>query len=377
MDIQNQTKKTIVVIPAYEPPSSFIDYVSTLLENGINEIIVVNDGSNNNYQHVFDAIKQFDNVTVLEYPDNKGKGYALKHAFKHVFDNYDENLVIVTADCDGQHCVNDVLSLSATASEHPNALVLGSRDFSKHNVPPRSRFGNLNTRRLFKLLYGIKIADTQTGLRAFDSSILINMLKISGDRFEYEMNMLIVLFKQNIHFIEVPIETIYNKKADDVEKRSHFKTFSDSIKVYNVLFKNVQTYLLAVIISGLIELSVFALCQYYLFAKLFIKPYLVTLLATVTARIISSIVNFFMNYKLVFAGKSKSSAIRYYTLWLGLLTCSYLLTNLFGNVLKLPILVFKLITDLALSIASYRIQTVWVFPHKNTYKRKKKKQKSA
>lgn len=371
MDIINQSKKTIVVIPSYEPPSSFIDYVKALLDCGVDKIIVVNDGSSENYQHVFNSIYDFDNTILLEYPENRGKGYALKYAFKYIYDNFNEDLVVVTADCDGQHFSDDVLLCGNTAKENPNALILGTRDFSKNNVPSRSRFGNVNTRRLFKLLYGLKITDTQTGLRAFDRSMLINMLKISGDRFEYEMNMLIVLFKQNVQFIEIPIQTIYQPKPSDVNTRSHFKTFSDSIKVYNVLFKNVQTYLLAVIVSGIVELSVFALSQYYLYANLAIKPYLITLLATVTARVVSSIVNFFMNYKLVFSGKSKKSAIRYYTLWLGLLISSYLLTNLFGNVLKLPILIFKLITDLALSIASYRIQTVWVFPHKNNCKRKK------
>lgn len=367
----NENKSLIVVIPAYEPPSVFIDYTRALISGGVSSVVVVNDGSNEKYQPVFEGLKNIENVTVLEYPENHGKGYALKYAFNYIKSSFDENSVIITADCDGQHTVEDVINCGKTACNNNNALILGTRDFSKENVPPRSRFGNVNTRRIFKLLYGMKITDTQTGLRAFDYSLLDNMLKISGDRFEYEMNMLIVLYKQNFEFIEVSIETVYEPKAEDVERRSHFKTFSDSFKVWNVLFKNVQTYLLAVIISAVVELGVFALGQYIVFTKL-PDPSLVTLCSTVSARILSSIVNYFMNYKFVFSGKGKSTAVRYYTLWLGLLTSSYLLTNLFGNVLGLPIVAFKLITDLLLSILSFRIQTVWVFPHKPKNKSDKK-----
>ena len=356
-------RKVIVVIPSYEPPSSFIAYVQNLILNGVYQVVVVNDGSSEKYNGVYDKIKDINGVTLLSYQDNRGKGYALKFAFEHINKEIIKDYVIVTADCDGQHAINDVLNLANASIKNPTSLILGVRDFKDKGVPRRSRFGNLNTRRLFRLLYGLKITDTQTGLRAFSHKLTDKMIEINGNRFEYEMNVLISLFKQNVNFIEIPVKTIYEKKPEDVDKRSHFKTFSDSLKVWSVLLKNVNTYLVAVVISAVIEICLFTIGE-YLFFKGF-NPAIKTLLSSTYSRIISSIVNYHLNYKFVFNGKEKSAVIRYYVLWGGLLASSYLLTNLFGNVLGLPIVIFKLITDISLAIISYRIQVTWVFKHGN------------
>ena len=354
-------KKIIVVIPSYEPPSTFESYVNSLIDNGVHKVIVVNDGSCDKYNKTYEKIENINGVTLLSYSDNRGKGYALKFAFSYIKENFDGDYIIVTADCDGQHDVSDVLNVALEVSSS-NLLVLGSRDFNLESVPKRSSFGNVSTRRLFKLLYGLNLKDTQTGLRAFSSSLLDFMLNISGTRFEYEMNVLIVCHKNDVTIKEIPVKTIYESKPSDVEKRSHFKTFSDSLRVWTVLFRNVNTYVLAVVLSLIIEICFFIIGEYSLYKNLY--PALRTLLSSVTARVISSAFNYFANYKFVFNGKGKSTVFKYYALWAGLLASSYLLTNFFGNVLGLPVVLFKVIVDGALSIMSYRIQTTWVFKRK-------------
>ena len=358
-------RKIIAVIPAYEPPHAFIDYAKSLVSGGVYKLVVVNDGSCDKYADVFESLKSIENVIVIEYSENRGKGYALKHAFSFIKENFAKNTVIVTADCDGQHLIKDVLSCSENAENYPQSLILGVRDFSLPQVPARSRFGNVNTRRAFKLLYGLKITDTQTGLRAFASEMLDDMIKISGDRFEYEMNMLVVVHKSSYTIVEVPIETVYEKKPEDVETRSHFKTFKDSVKVWGVLFSNVKNYFLALLAASIIEYSAYAVCEYLIFPN--IHAALGTLYSTVIARVLSSILNCILNYKLVFKGTSKTSIIKYYTLWLFLLTASYGLTHLFGNVLGSgnAMVITKIIIDICLSFISYQVQTHWVFPHKN------------
>ncbi len=228
--------KFIAIIPCYEPPKIVIDYCKTLLCSGIDDIIIVNDGSNADFNQVFDSLREF--CTVLEYNENKGKGYALKHAFLYCKQHFNNSDCFVTCDCDGQHEYKDVLNCVKISKQNKNALILGVRDFNNNCVPKRSRFGNNSTKKLFKFLYKTKISDTQTGLRAFSYNQLDFLLNIGGNRFEYEMNMLVYYAKYNKEIIETKIQTIYNKKQDDVKKRSHFKTFSDSVKVWGVLFKN-------------------------------------------------------------------------------------------------------------------------------------------
>ena len=98
----------IVVIPAYEPPENFIDYVREVVKSA-KAVVVVNDGSKDDFNPVFDAIAKIEGATVLGYGENRGKGSALKYAFSYCIENFDENDIIVTADCDGQHSVRDVL----------------------------------------------------------------------------------------------------------------------------------------------------------------------------------------------------------------------------------------------------------------------------
>ncbi len=229
-------EKLIAIIPCYEPPKSLIAYCKKLNNHGISDIIIVNDGSNDSFDVVFNKLKEF--CTVLEYKENKGKGHALKYAFIHCKNNYNKYCFFVTCDCDGQHDADDVFKCVKSAKENNNALVLGVRNFTNKNVPRRSKFGNNSTKKLFKLLYKTKISDTQTGLRAFSYTQLDFLININGSRFEYEMNMLVFYAKRKLPIIEIDIKTIYNKKENDVNKRSHFKTFSDSIKVWWVLFKN-------------------------------------------------------------------------------------------------------------------------------------------
>ena len=93
---------SIVIIPAYEPPKEFVDYARELSPM-IERLVVVNDGSREEYDEVFDAIAELPNVVYLSYPENHGKGYALKTAFEYCRDNFPADYTMVTADCDGQH----------------------------------------------------------------------------------------------------------------------------------------------------------------------------------------------------------------------------------------------------------------------------------
>lgn len=367
----NVQTNTVIIIPAYEPPKAFVDYVNELTENGFHEVLVVNDGSESKYDEIFQTLAQNPKCKVLSYAQNRGKGYALKHAFAYCKENYDENFAFVTADCDGQHLVKDVVNVAKEALARPESLVLGARDFSLPHVPKRSRAGNVTTRRIYKFLYGLSLADTQTGLRAFSYALLDELLAIKGERFEYEMSMLIVLHKKQYSIVEIPITTVYEKNPDDVEKISHYRTFRDGVRVASVLFKNPAWYVVSALGSGVIEISVFFLLTHLALAWTLSSTALTMAIPTVSARVLSSVFNYFFNFKVVFKGSQKRSIFRYYTLWLFQLGASYLVACLLKSwitsfVVSLTwsavlITAFKYLFDFALSIASYGIQRAWVF----------------
>ncbi|MBO5262252.1 MAG: glycosyltransferase [Clostridia bacterium] len=329
-------------------------------------MVVVNDGSNENYNYVFDAISQIENVTYLTYGENHGKGYALKTAFRYCVENFEKNDTIITADCDGQHKIEDIYKVYKACQTHPNDLILGSRNFDLPHVPKKSRAGNLTTRRIFGALYGIRLYDTQTGLRGFTVELAERFLKAKGDRFEYEMNMLIYSKKHGIRILETPIETVYAE--DPKDHVSHFRSVRDSARVMGATMSNLSFYLLSSVISAVIDVGVFFVLSTFVFNS---GSAVDILISTVGARVISSIFNFIFNFKYVFHGSSKLSIFKYYTLWLVQLGASYGIAFILGNLIGISgiwLSIAKGIGDLLLALVSYQIQQHWVFKGRDPYK---------
>lgn len=357
-------KKTII-IPAYEPPENFVDYTKDLLKNPSLSLLVIDDGSGEQYRDIFDRIGVQERATVLRHAVNCGKGAAIKTALTWCKEHGARDCVYTVADCDGQHKAEDVLRVLEASEKNPDALVLGVRDFDHPTVPKRSRRGNRIMMRMFRILYGAKYSDTQTGLRGFSYGMLDFLLGVKGTRFEYETNMLVCVHKEHVPFVEVPISTIYAAPEEHV---SHFKTFSDSVKVMRVLLSNIGVYFLSSAFSAVVDVLAFFLLSRYVFIHMDIS--LGLLLATVTARLLSSVVNFYGNCRYVFRGSGRRSIWRYYLLWTVQLSISYGFTNLIGQLLYPGILLSlcKGVFDLFLAIFSYKIQRHWVFAKHMTEK---------
>ena len=216
-------KNCIILIPVYNPTQNFVSLINKIKDNKLN-LIVVNDGSNKEYDYVFDKIK--DKCILLTNKENMGKGFALKVGFKYIKENY-KDAIIVTMDADGQHLIEDAIKLYEFSKTHKDYLVLGSRNLGR-KIPIRSRIGNTITRKVFYKVTKVKVKDTQTGLRSFHTSLLELLLSIDGNRYEYEMNMLLTIANKKIPIKEIGIKTIYL----DNNSSSHFNTIKDSYRIY-------------------------------------------------------------------------------------------------------------------------------------------------
>ena len=216
----------IALISAYKPDDTLKSVVEDLKSYNF-KIIIVDDGSDNEYKKYLDV----DVDKVISYDTNMGKGYALKTGFKYIKENYN-NYIVVCVDCDGQHKADDAYKLCEYIKENPNDLAIGKR-LRKKNVPLRSKIGNAITRFVFFSVTLRHIYDTQSGLRAFSNYLMDYMLNISGNRFEYEMNVLLNLNKNHIKHKEIEIKTIYINN----NRGSHFKVFKDSFRIYKQIIK--------------------------------------------------------------------------------------------------------------------------------------------
>lgn len=223
------TRNAVVIIPSYEPDQLLINTVTELKKEGF-PILVVNDGSSSQYNDIFNSV--MNDVEYLSYAKNKGKGYALKYAFSHIRELFPDAKYLITVDGDGQHALEDVVRVYDELNKN-NVLVFGVRRFSR-DVPFRSRFGNQFSKLTRTLLTKTYIADDQCGLRGFPISYINELIKIKGNRYEYEMNQIVRFQLKQYPIITLPIKTVYL----DNNSRSHFSPFKDTVRIQGIILSH-------------------------------------------------------------------------------------------------------------------------------------------
>lgn len=223
--------KYVPVIPCYNPPEVFSNIILELYSMGVRDVIIIDDGSNN--KRIF-SIANKKGYTVIEHNTNKGKGEAIKSGIryyrKHFIDKYKG---IVMIDCDGQHRVWDMDKVGQEMI-HSDKFTMGVRNFNIDGVPFRNKIGNKITSLVFKWMFGVYIKDTQTGLRGVPNRLIDTVLRIDGERYEYEINMLIDIVKMKEEIKEVEIETVYDNNG---KRYSYFNPFKDSYRIYKEMIK--------------------------------------------------------------------------------------------------------------------------------------------
>ena len=378
-------KKRIALIPAYKPNIQLLEFVKGIEEHGM-DCLIVNDGSGEEYLSLFHKIERETEARVLSFPENRGKGAALKAGLEYLQKEnagLQGDFTLITLDADGQHLLKDALNLLSVAEEKKDTLILGSRTQSKDS-PLRSRIGNGITKEVFNLCTGVEVKDTQTGMRAFSGKMIPEMLDIPGERYEYEMNVLLYLAKEGVPMEEVPIETVYiNDNAE-----SHFDTVKDSYRIYKQILKFSASSLVS-----------FLAAFFLITGGLFVSNFL--------ARVISLHINFFINKNVVFSAEGQEAQVSLgatgikreesgkgaktqenkklwnlsvwktikkeeYLSYLGLaafifLINSFILSGIVGSLGMNPYLA-KILTEGLLFCLSYFVQKKWIFEKKNSKK---------
>ena len=366
-------KNMAVIVPVYCPDEKLLGVIGGVHEAGFGHIFVVDDGSymgaksteqKAEFENIFSRLPGY--VDLTRHVVNKGKGAALKTAIARIEavmkqererGDFTEIKGIVTVDADGQHMTEDIVNVSNMLIERPNDLILGSRAFDQ-DVPLKSQMGNTITRGVFSLASGVKIRDTQTGLRAFSVNLIPFMKAVEGERYEYEMNMLLDAAHKKIGMKEVTIKTVYL----DGNKTSHFHVLRDSALVYKNILKFSASSIIAFVID-FVMLFVFKA----IFGNFALAGEMTLLMAVVSARLVSSFSNYMINKKLVFGERTRNNntLIKYYLLASGILILNYLILEVLSIRLGMPLGVAKLIAEVTLFFVSYTVQKRFIFKNEN------------
>jgi glycosyltransferase involved in cell wall biosynthesis len=334
------------LIPAFNPDKRLLDLVRALREAGCETLVVVNDGSDQHYQEVFDELRN-NEVTVVDHEHNKGKGAALKTGFNAITDQFGSLRGVLTADADGQHLPQDIARLAAAAADRPDAIHLGCRSFEK-GTPLRSLVGNRATAFFMAFVHGIRLSDTQTGLRYLPADVLPALKELDADGYEFELQCLIRARQIGVELAELPITTVY---IDD-NASSHFMPVKDSLRIYAVLVRfsgsSIACFGIDIGLFTFLHMSGAGVVQ-----------------ATIAARIVSGLANFSINKFLVFKRREVDGTVRqafgYVSLWLILMFASASIVSIVDSHRTALVVAVKILVDVSLFLLRYFVQSRFVF----------------
>ncbi|MCX7044705.1 MAG: GtrA family protein [Candidatus Sumerlaeota bacterium] len=334
-----------IIIPAYKPEDALISLARSFNPSDYACIVVIDDGSGDASQPVFQSVAAIPGVVVLHHAINLGKGAALKAGINYVAFHFPDCPGVVTADADGQHLPKDIQRVSQAVIEQPQCLVLGARKF-QGTTPLRSRIGNSLTRNVMRYVLGYHLRDTQTGLRGIPRALMLRLLTVASQRYEFELDMLLMAKQSGMQIIEVDIETVY---LED-NKSSHFNPLTDSIRIYFTLLR----FTIASLLTSLIDGAVFITA---LFCGASVAG------AQVIARCVALVFNYQAVRRAVFlSGQSHAEVFPKYLLLVvvsGFI--SYGLIQLMQSMLGFPVLWAKIVAETLVFLANFLVQRDIIF----------------
>jgi glycosyltransferase involved in cell wall biosynthesis len=213
--------KACVIIPTYNNAAT-LPAVIAEVKRYTDDIIVVNDGSTDSTEKIIHSLA---GVQPISYLPNKGKGWALRQAFKYAADKGYK--YAITIDSDGQHFAKDLPAFFEKLQENSNSIIIGVRNMNQKSVPGGSSFGNKFSNFWFRVETGINNPDTQSGYRLYPLEPLKKMRFVTR-KYEFEIEALVRAAWKGVGVTSVPVTVYYAPKEQRV---SHFRPFKDFFRI--------------------------------------------------------------------------------------------------------------------------------------------------
>ena len=210
-----------VIIPTYNNQKTVGGVIADVF-NYCTDVIIVNDGATDETPGIVNSFA--DRATIITHSVNKGKGKALRNAFKKAVElGFD---YAITIDSDGQHYPENLVDFLTESETHPKALIMGSRNMTQENVPGKSSFGNKFSNFWFYIETGLKLPDTQTGFRLYPLNS-VKKKRYFTTKFEFEIEVIVKMAWKFVPFRSIPIKVLY----DPDERVTHFRPFQDFTRI--------------------------------------------------------------------------------------------------------------------------------------------------
>ena len=351
----------VIVIPALNPPSSFVSYAEALRREGFSRIVVVNDGSRTDKLPVFFKLKRLG-VTVVDHPHNRGQGAALRTGFQYYLDHFQgQSDGVITLNADRQIPPSDVVRIASSLHNEQAmgsfALVVGTRNLEGKDVTDYDYNMGGVMKLLYHMLMGVRLNDPLSGVFGIPDLRVRQCLEIGSDGYAYATSM--TMSFEKIGFLQVPVS--YANYEEGVEPA--FRKIPDTIRILYTIFKKFIVYSITSVGASILDVIMFGIFHSITFRG---NP-MAIIYSTICARVISASVNYLLTKHFVFHFKSDSaqettkSAGAFFVLTAMQCICSALIVSAMKMLLGGSAVGIKVIVDTTLFFVSYKIQHKYIF----------------
>lgn len=188
--------KVLVIIPAYNEELNIKKTVEDVINNSDYDYVVINDGSNDNTK----AVCEENSFNLISLPVNYGLTSAVQAGMKYALENeYD---IAIQFDGDGQHKAKELSKIVKKMKD--NDIVIGSRFVTKAKPRTMRMMGSNLITLIIKITTGKVINDPTSGMRAYNKSIIKELVSNSG--LSPEPDMLVYMLKNGKKIEEIQVE---------------------------------------------------------------------------------------------------------------------------------------------------------------------------
>jgi glycosyltransferase involved in cell wall biosynthesis len=219
------SRSILVAIPAYNAAETLAELIERIRRAVPNiPILVINDGSGDQTEAVATAAQ----VRVISFPQNRGKGAALRAAFRYALENRYEG--VVTIDADLQHLPEEIpLFLERYDGK---SILMGTRQIDTEVMPFGRWVSNNWTSMIVSIFSTRRVRDSQSGFRLIPITVLKSLV-LHTDRYDLESELLFKAGALRTLVREVPVTTVYR------ESRSYIAPFRDTGRFIRQTWKRI------------------------------------------------------------------------------------------------------------------------------------------
>lgn len=224
-DTSSPTFSPCVIIPTYNNPLT-IEAVVRAVRMQIDDVIVVDDGSDEPGREACEALQAKGLATLVQRATNGGKGAAVKTGFEAAAQHGFTHALQI--DADGQHDLQHISEFLAAAERAPEAFIIGYPQYDE-SVPKHRLIARRLTNFWVNLEVGGKgiVRDAMVGFRVYPVNVA-RALDVRGDRMDFDIEIAVRIAWLGIPIINLPVNVRYLSAEDGGV--SHFQPLWDNLR---------------------------------------------------------------------------------------------------------------------------------------------------